>query len=103
MAYHAVLVNPYCGTGGRWFEPTQLYQSDQQLSLKSKIFEIRLAKTLANVQAYALSTESRAIPKTARPSFLWCLSDAISFRRVRFSDEPLQALDPIIGLSYVLQ
>src|ERR1700730_16558026 len=32
MAYRAVLVNPYCGTGGRWFEPTQLYHKINSLA-----------------------------------------------------------------------
>src|SRR3954463_16369571 len=40
---------PVCGTGGRWFEPTQLYQQTQQLTSTYKIFRIRLAEAIAEV------------------------------------------------------
>src|SRR4051812_48426013 len=42
---------PVCGTGGRWFEPTQLYQQSQQLTPNLKIFGIRLAEAIAEIAA----------------------------------------------------
>src|SRR5262249_18513125 len=44
----------------------------------------------------------KAAPFRRQRGHLWCLLDAMRFRRVRFSDEPIQALDPIIGLSQML-
>jgi hypothetical protein len=41
---------PVCGTGGRWFEPTQLYQQIQRLTSNAKIFRIRLAEAIAEVK-----------------------------------------------------
>jgi hypothetical protein len=46
---------PVCGTGGRWFEPTQLYQINQRLKLiiSRRIFpEFRVGKAMGRYEKY---------------------------------------------------
>src|ERR1700694_1661017 len=62
---------PVCGTGGRWFEPTQLYQQLQALRQKSKIVECRLANAIANVCQHSLGNKIAAPSKDSAADCFW--------------------------------
>src|SRR5215216_1056249 len=63
---------PVCGTGGRWFEPTQLYQQNQPLTSKSLHHRNRLAEAIAeiclwsflNIRGQKLSRRDWRLPRT---------------------------------------
>jgi hypothetical protein len=43
----SVLREPDCGSGGRWFESTQLYQRNQQLSFSASSWQNRRVRTVS--------------------------------------------------------
>ena len=61
---------PVCGTGGRWFEPTQLYQEYQILTKNGGLCSYQIATTRVLVQRTSRSRRDFE-PKARRPDALW--------------------------------
>ena len=84
MSYQVIPANAYCGTGGRWFEPTQLYQSAPQVLLLQQVIgqpdhfarssiqramQMPIRMAALNHSTIGATKSRKAIPKDVRAEY----------------------------------